>query len=158
MKSKYEMQCTVSGCTYKRNQKNNVSIHRFPKKENNGQRWIEACANPYLSRLQYLQVLARKYFVCHRHFDEQCFYQKRNGVFLLKYGSVPTLNLLSGSDVSKCQSDVNIKPATVSSPSEFEILIPQVEKPGEGTRDFGESSVQFVHVSSNIFNFIRCCI
>ena len=70
--------------------------------------------------------------------------------FFLKYGSVPAPNLLSGSDVSKCQSDVNIKPATVSSPSDFEILIPQVEKPGEGTRDFGENSVQFVHVTQHV--------
>ena len=35
----------------------NVSIHRFPKRENAGQRWVEAWANPYLSRLEYLQVL-----------------------------------------------------------------------------------------------------
>ena len=75
--------------------------------------------------------------------------------FLLKYGAVSTLNLPPGSDMS-CQSDVNMKPAAVSYPSEFEILMPEIEKPGEGIRDFGESSVQFAHVSSNIFNFIRC--
>ena len=133
-----------------------MSIHRFPKRENAGQRWIEACANPYLSRLEYLQVIERQFFVCHRHFDEQCFYQKKNGDFLLKCGSVPTLNLSSGSDMS-CQSDVNMKPAALSSPSEFEILMPEIEKRGEGIQDFGESSVQFAHISSNIFNIIRCC-
>ena len=137
----YEIQCAVSGCTSKRGRKNNVSIHRLPRKENAEQRWIEACANPCLSRLEYLQILERQFFVCHRHFNEQCFYQKRNGAFLLKCGSVPTLNLSSGSDRS-CQSDVIMKPATVSSPSDFEILMPEIEKPGEGTRDFGESSVQ----------------
>ena len=52
-----------------------------------------------------------------------------------------------------CQSDVNIKPATVSSPSQFEILIPQVEKPGEGTRDFAESSVQFVQVAIFLISY-----
>ena len=75
---------------------------------------------------------------------------------LLKYGAVPTLNLPPGSDMS-CQSDVNIKPAAVSSPEKFEIFMPEIEKPGEGIRGFGESSVQFAHVSSNILNFIRCC-
>ena len=153
--TKYEIQCAVRGCTSKRGRKKNVSIYRFPKRENAGQRWIEACANPYLSRLEYLQVL-RQFFVCHRNLNEQCFYQKRNGAFLLKYSAVPTLNLPPASDIS-CQSDVNMKPVAVYSPSEFEILKPEIEKPGEGIRDFGESSVQFAHVSSNIFNFIRCC-
>ena len=65
------------------------------------------------------------------------------------------LNLPPGSDMS-CQSEVNMKPAAVPSSSEFEVFMPEIEKPGEGIRDFGESSVQFAHVSSNIFNFIRC--
>ena len=56
-----------------------------------------------------------------------------------------------------CQSDVNMKPAAVSSPLVFEILMPEIGKPEEGIRHFGESGVQFAHVSSNIFNFIRCC-
>ena len=133
-----------------------MSIHRFPKRENARQRWIQACANPYLSRLEYLQVVERQFFVCHRNFEVQCFYCEWNGAFLLKYGAVPTLNLPPGSDMS-CKSVVNMKPAAVSSPSEFEILMPKTEKPGEGIRDFGESSVQFAHVSSNILNFIRCC-
>ena len=55
-----------------------------------------------------------------------------------------------------CQRDVSMKPAAVSSPSEFGIFMPELEKPGEEIRDFGESSVQFAHVSSNILNFIRC--
>ena len=155
MNSKYEIQCAVSGCTSKRGRKNNISIHRFPKEENAGQRWIEACSNPCLSRLGYLEVLGRQFFICHRHFDEQYFYQKRNGAFLLKYGAFPTLNLPSCSDVSSdVSSDVNIKPASVSSPLDFEILIPEAEIPAEGTRDLEESSVQFAHVSTNIFNFI----
>ena len=129
MDTKYEIQCTVRRCTSKRGRKKNVSIYRFPKRENTGQRWIEACANPYLSRLKYLQVTERQLFVCHRHFDEQSFYQKRNGDFLLKCGSVSTLNVSSGSDMS-CQSDVNMEPAAASSPSEFEILMPEIEKPG----------------------------
>ena len=91
MNTNYEIQCAVRGCTSKRGRKKNGYIHRFPKRENAGQRWIEACANPYLSRLEYLQVVENKFFVCHRHFDEQCFYQNRNGAFLLKYGAVPTL-------------------------------------------------------------------
>ena len=58
--------------------------------------------------------------------------------FLLKYGAVPTLNLPPGSDMS-CQSDVKMKPAAVSSLSEFEILMPEIEKPGEGIQDFGHT-------------------
>ena len=58
-----------------------------------------------------------------------------NGAFLLKYGAVPMLNLQPGSDMS-CQSDVNMKPAAASSPSEFEILMPEIEKLGEGIRDW----------------------
>ena len=154
--TKYEIQCAVCGCNSKRGGKKNVSIHRFPKRENAGQRWIEACVNPYLSRSEYLQVIERQFFVCHWRFDEQCFYQKKNDDFILNCGSVSTLNLSSGSDMS-CQSDVNKKRAAVSSPSEFEILMPEIEKPGDGIRDFVESSVQFSHVNSNIFNFIRCC-
>ena len=50
-----------------------------------------------------------------------------------------------------CQSDVNIKPAAVSSSSGFEILMTEIEKPGEGIRNFRESSVQFAHVSSNTY-------
>ena len=53
-------------------------------------------------------------FFCHRQFDVHCFFQKRNGAFLLKYGAVPTLHLPPDSDMS-CQSDVNMKPVAVSS-------------------------------------------
>ena len=152
----YNIQFAVRGCTSKRDRKKNECIHRFPKRENAGQQWIEACANPYLPSLEYLQVVERQFFVFHRHFDKQCFNQKRNGAFLLKYGAIPTLNLPPGSDMS-CHSNVNMKPAAVSSPSEFEMLMPEIEKTAEGIRDFGESSVQFTHVSSHIFNFKRCC-
>ena len=100
MNKKYEIQCIVSGCTTKRGRKESVPIHRFPKRGDAGQRWIEACANPSLSRLEYRQVVERKSFVCHRHFDEQYFKQKGNGAFLLKCDAVPTKNLPSGSDVS----------------------------------------------------------
>ena len=57
--------------------------------------------------LEYLQVVERQYFVCHRPFDEKCYYRKRNGAFLLECGAFPTMNLPSGSDML-CQSDVNI--------------------------------------------------
>ena len=67
----------------KKRQNESVPIHRFPK-ENTGQRWIEACTNSHLSRLEYLQVVERQYFVYRRYFDEQYYYQKRNGAFLLK--------------------------------------------------------------------------
>ena len=77
-----------------------MPIHQFPKRGHAGQRWIGACANSYLSRLEYRQVVEWKFFVCHRHFDEKYFYQKRNGGFLFKCGAVPTFNLPSGSDVS----------------------------------------------------------
>ena len=97
MNKKYEIQCAVRECTIKRDRKESVPIHRFPKRGDAGQRWIEARANSYLSRLQYFQVVERKFFVCYRHFDEQYLYQKRNSVFLLKCGAVPTLNLPSGS-------------------------------------------------------------
>ena len=40
MNTKYEIECAVSECTSKRGWKKNVSIHRFPKRENAGQRWI----------------------------------------------------------------------------------------------------------------------
>ena len=40
----------------------------------------------YLSKLEYLQVVERQYFVCHRHFHEDYYYQKRNGAFLWKCG------------------------------------------------------------------------
>ena len=69
MDEKYVIQCADRGCT-KRVQKESVPIHRFRKREDARQRWIEACANSYLSRLEYPQVLERQYFVCHRHFDE----------------------------------------------------------------------------------------
>ena len=71
---------------YLKCQKESVPTHRFPKRGDAGQRWIEACANSYLSRLEYLQVVERQYFVCHRSFDEQYYYQKRNGAFFLKGG------------------------------------------------------------------------
>ena len=86
MDKKYVIQCAVRGCATKKRQKESVSIHRFPKRGDNGQRRIEACANCCLPRLEYLQVGERQYFVCHRHFDEQYYYQKRNGAFLLKCG------------------------------------------------------------------------
>ena len=70
MNKKYEIQCAVYGCTTKKRQNESVRIHRFPKRGYAGQRWIETCANSYLSRLEYLQVVKRQYFVCHRHFDE----------------------------------------------------------------------------------------
>ena len=78
---KYEIQCAVRGCTTKRSRKENVPIHRFLKRGDAVQRWIEAGMDSYCSRLEYLQVVERKFFVCHRHFDEQYFYQKRNGAF-----------------------------------------------------------------------------
>ena len=56
-----------------------VPIHRFPKRGGDRQRLIEVCANSYLSRLEYLRVVERQYFFCHRHFDKQYYYQKRNG-------------------------------------------------------------------------------
>ena len=96
---KYEIQCAVRGCTTKRGRKESVPNHRFPKRGNAGERWIEDCTNSYLSRLEYLQVIEKQFFVCHRHFDEQYFYQKRNGAFLLNCGAVPTLNLPLGSNV-----------------------------------------------------------
>ena len=99
MGKKYVIQCAVRGCTTKKHQKESVPIYHFPKRGDAGQRWIEACANSYLSRLGYVQVVERQYFVCHRHFDEQYYCQKINGVFLLKSSAVPTLNLLSGSDM-----------------------------------------------------------
>ena len=70
----------------KKRQKESVPINRFPNRGDAGQRWIEACANSYLSRLEYLQVVERQYFVCHRRFDEDYYQQKRNGAFLLKCG------------------------------------------------------------------------
>ena len=84
-----------------------MPIHRFPKRGDAGQRWIEACANSYLSRLEYLQVVKIKYFFCHRNFDYQYYYRKGNGASLLKCGAVPTLYLSSGSDMA-IESDVNI--------------------------------------------------
>ena len=69
--------------TTKKRQKESVPIHRFLKRDV-GQRWIEVCGNSYLWRLGYLQVVERQYFICLRHFDEQYYYQKRNGAFLLK--------------------------------------------------------------------------
>ena len=43
-----------------------MTIHRFPKRGDARQRWIEACVNSYLLRLEYLQVVERKVFVWHR--------------------------------------------------------------------------------------------
>ena len=65
-----------------------MPYHRFPKRGDAGQRWIEACAYSHFSRLEYLQVVERQYFV-------------------LMCGVVSTLNLPSSNDMS-CQSDVNI--------------------------------------------------
>ena len=58
----YKIQCAVRGCTTKRGRKEIVHIHRFPKRGDARQRWIEACANSYLSRLEYRQVVERKCF------------------------------------------------------------------------------------------------
>ena len=63
MNKKYEIQCAGRGCTTKRGRKESVPIHRFPKRGDAGQRWIEACANFYLSRLEYRQVIERKFYV-----------------------------------------------------------------------------------------------
>ena len=68
MIKKYGIQCAVRGCTAKRDRKESVPIHRFAKRGDTGQRWIEACANSYLSRLEYRQVVERKLFACHRNF------------------------------------------------------------------------------------------
>ena len=68
MNKKYEIQCAVRRCTTKRGRKESVPIHRFATRGNAGQQWIEACANSYLSRLEYLQVVERKFCVCHRNF------------------------------------------------------------------------------------------
>ena len=38
MDKKYVIQCPVSGCITKRNRKVSVSIHRFPKRRDAGQR------------------------------------------------------------------------------------------------------------------------
>ena len=163
MDKKYVIQCAVSGCTTKRGRKGGVPIHRFPKRGNAGQRWIDACANPYLSRLEYLQVVEGKYFVCHQHFEEKYYYQKRNGAFLLKSGAVPTLNLPSSSDLSS-DSDINInlpaegsevceidiKQEVISCPSGCKISMLDLGKSGGGMRDVRESNMQFAHVSSNI--------
>ena len=59
MNKKYEIQCAVRGCSNKRGRKESVPIHRFPKRGDAGQRWIETCANSYLSRLEYCQVVER---------------------------------------------------------------------------------------------------
>ena len=66
MNKKYETQCAVRGCTTKKRQNESAPIHRFSKSGDAGQRWIKTCANSYLSRLEYLQVVERQYFVCHR--------------------------------------------------------------------------------------------
>ena len=63
MNKKYEIQCAVRGCTTKRGRKESVLIHRFPKRGDSEQRWIEACANSYLSRLEYRQVVEKKFFL-----------------------------------------------------------------------------------------------
>ena len=52
MDKKYEIQCAVRGCTTKRRRNESVPIYRFPKRGDAGQRWIGACANSYLSRLE----------------------------------------------------------------------------------------------------------
>ena len=63
MNKKYEIQCAVRRCTIKRGWKESVPIHRFPKRGDVGQRWIEACANFYLSKLEYVQVVEGKFYV-----------------------------------------------------------------------------------------------
>ena len=68
MNKKYTIQSAVRGCTIKRGRRGSVTIHRFPKRGDAGKRWIKAYANSYLSRLEYRQVVKRKFFVCHRHF------------------------------------------------------------------------------------------
>ena len=79
--------------TTEKRQKESVPIHLFSKRRDARQRGTEACANFYLSRLEYRQVVDRKFFVWHQNFDEEYFYQnKRNGAFLLKCGVVSTLN------------------------------------------------------------------
>ena len=60
MNKKYEIQCTVRRCTTKRGRTKSVPIHRFPKRGDAGQQCIETCANSYLSRLEYFQVVEKK--------------------------------------------------------------------------------------------------
>ena len=106
MNKKCEIQRAVRRCTTKKHQKGIVPIHQFPKRGDAGKRWIEACANSYLSRLEYRQITERIFFVCHQHFDEQYFNQKSNGASLLKCGAVSTINLPSATDVSSGDDEI----------------------------------------------------
>ena len=65
MDKKYVIQCAIHGCTTERSWKESVPIHRIPKRGDVGEGWIEASASCYLSRIEYLQVVERQYFVCH---------------------------------------------------------------------------------------------
>ena len=60
---KYGIQCAVRGCTAKRRRNESMPIYRLSKRGDLGQQRIEACANSYLSKLEYQQVVGRKYFV-----------------------------------------------------------------------------------------------
>ena len=90
MNKKYEIQCAVRRCTTKRGRKERVTIHRFPKRGDTGKRWIEACAISYLSRLEYRQIVERKFYVLYpqtcrnlKHFYK--IHQKYNHEFCIGF-------------------------------------------------------------------------
>ena len=62
MNKEDEIQYVVRECTTERVRKENMPIHQFPKRRDAGQRWIEACTDSYLSRLEYRQREERIFF------------------------------------------------------------------------------------------------
>ena len=156
MNTKCEIQCAVRECTSKRGWNKNVSIYQFPKR-----RWrCWTTLNRIMRKSLLVEVrtspgIRKTVFCLSTTFWWTMLLSEEEWRFSFKVRCCSDDKFVKFK--KSCQSDVNMKPAAVSSPSEFEISMLEIEKPGVGIWDFGESSVQFAHVSSYIFNFIRCC-
>ena len=81
MDKKYVIKCTVRGLYHQKASEGKCAHSSVSEERRCWTTMDRRMANSYLSRFEYLQVMKRQYFVCHRHFDEQYYQQKRNGAF-----------------------------------------------------------------------------
>ena len=160
----YQNRCAVRGCTTKKKKNGKIPLHRFPKKRFCLD-WVRACKNEHLSTLDSSTITSNRFFVCHHHFNKECFYAKRNGQLLPKHGTIPTLNLPNDEDVafnidmSDFSSDqfearveiINIAQSAIYSPSVGKFSIAEGEKPDEQLHSCRKSSLHFREVSNYLF-------
>ena len=157
----YQYRCAVRGCATKKKRDEKMPLHRFPKK-GFWFDWVRACKNEHLSTLDLSTVTSKRFFVCHRHFNEESFYAKRNGQLIPKHGIIPTLNLPNDEDVSfyidmpdlssegfeARVENINIAQSAIYSPSVGRLSIAEGEKPDEKLHSCRKSSLHFREVSN----------